>query len=43
MDRGPVEKRKERNCDIHGVAGIVRVVEQELPVVGVCSWDGIVL
>jgi hypothetical protein len=38
-----VEKRKERNCDIHVVAGIVRIVEYELPVVGVCSGDGIVL
>jgi len=29
---GPVEKRKEF-CDIRGVAGNVRVVEYELPVV----------
>jgi hypothetical protein len=40
---GPVEKRTERNCDIHGVAGLVRVVEYELAVVCVCTWDGIIL
>jgi len=44
MDRRASEEENRKEfCDVHGVAGIVRVVEYELSVFWVCTWGVIIL